>query len=107
MRSIGWAPCPSDPCSIPSQASSAWTSMQPSVDSGTTAFLFPGQGPQDASMLEGDLHDPRFRERYQLLCDVAGGDLRERLSIEGPGLLRRNEIASVVTMFRSALELDR
>jgi [acyl-carrier-protein] S-malonyltransferase len=71
------------------------------------AFVFPGQGPQDATMLEGDAADLCFREHYARLCEVAGEDVCARAAAEGAAYLRRNEIASIVTMFRSALERER
>jgi [acyl-carrier-protein] S-malonyltransferase len=81
--------------------------MPPSAASGPVAFVFPGQGSQDATMLEGDVADPCFREHYARLCEVAGEDVRARAAAEDAGYLRRNEIASVVTMFCSALERER
>ncbi len=72
-----------------------------------TAFLFPGQGPQDVSMFAAVAHRPSFRERYPLLCDVLGHDPLQEIERSGPSHLNRNEVASAATVFISTLELDR
>src|SRR5688500_12932231 len=65
-----------------------------------TAFLFPGQGPQELAMFDAVKERRSFREKVQLVSDVLGFDPRE-------GEIDRNEVASTATVLCSALELER
>jgi [acyl-carrier-protein] S-malonyltransferase len=79
-------------------------SAQPGSDAIKLAFVFPGQGPQEPSMLDLAKDAGAL---YAVLSDVAGTDIRARVTAEGAAFLRRNEIASAVTVFCSAIELSR
>src|SRR5687767_13399025 len=78
--------------------------MQPTSNNARVAFVFPGQGPQQPSMLEEARSRPGFDEHYRVLSELAKTDVLEAVQKEGPDYLRRNEIASMVTVFCSALE---
>jgi [acyl-carrier-protein] S-malonyltransferase len=65
-----------------------------------TAFVFPGQGPQEVAMFAAVEDRRSFREKYELLCDVLGRDPKTED-------IHQNEIASTATVLCSALELER
>lgn len=68
----------------------------------STAFVFPGQGPEDPAMLVARADSPAFREHYALLCEAAGCDVLHNLE-----RIHDNEVASASTVFVSVLELER
>lgn len=68
------------------------------------AFVFPGQGPQRPEMLAAWPSHASFSRLYPLLCETLGEDVRREVERRGSEYLSRNEIASPVTLFCSALE---
>ena len=74
---------------------------------GAPVFVFPGQGPQTAAMFDGLRDRPEFPTHHALLCDIVGTDVVGAVSRLGETFLQRNEIASLVTVFASSLELAR
>lgn len=67
-----------------------------------TAFLFPGQGAHDPGMLAAFAEGAFYEVHVELLNAIVGENVPERLKSEGLDYLRRNEIASTVTVFCNA-----
>ena len=78
------------------------------MTSHSIAALFPGQGAQAATMLDGIAHAPHFAERYTLVATALGIDLQAALKQEQAAtLLNRNEVSSLLTVLVSTLAYDR
>jgi len=72
-----------------------------------TTFVCPGQGPHTPEMLQPFYEDSFFIKAYPLVCTIAGVDIIEALEHDGKEFVRRNEIASLLTVFSTALVADR
>ena len=72
-----------------------------------TTFVCPGQGPHTPEMLQAFYEDSFFSKAYPQVCAIAGVDIIEALDRDGKQFVRRNEIASLLTVFSTALVADR
>lgn len=71
------------------------------------ALLFPGQGAQSAAMFDAVENHPAFPERYELICDTAGVDVRREADAGRADFLDANLLSSLMTVLVSTLSLDR
>lgn len=71
-----------------------------------TAFVFPGQGPQSIEMLSPFQPASFFQSNIRLVEDTLGNSLQSLARREGPQLFLRNDVASIMTVFASAVALN-
>jgi [acyl-carrier-protein] S-malonyltransferase len=76
------------------------------LDAGATAWVFPGQGAQHASMLEPLRNVAGFDEHYDRVCRLVNRDVLAEAR-QTPERLNRNVDSSLLTVLASVLCLER
>lgn len=70
------------------------------------AYLFPGQGAHDCSMLDSVRSLPRFEEWYEVVRSFLPGNPEEELAAGNRGYVNRNGVSSLLTVLISSLMYD-